>query len=60
MEIRRYIPTWDQSLNEGNGGWLCGACGSPYWIDCNTHAACEHGHEVDPAYLDELYVDELG
>lgn len=62
MEIQRYIPTWDQSINEGTGGWRCGApsCGSPYWVDTNTHASCENGHEVDPVALDDLYDDELG
>lgn len=59
MEIQRYIPVYDQTLNEGAGGWRCGAptCGSPYWVDTNTHAACEHDHEVDPTYLDVLYTE---
>lgn len=59
--VQQWIPIWDQFLNEGQGGWRCGhpLCRSPYWVDTNTHASCENGHEVDPVALDDLYDDEL-
>lgn len=59
--VQRYIPLWDQSLNDGAGGWLCGnnTCRSPYWVATQTDVACEYGHEVDPVALDEFYDHEV-
>lgn len=56
MQIRRYVPVYDSGLNDGDGGWCCGAliCGSPYWVDTDTHPTCKNGHEVDEAYISDL------
>lgn len=56
MNITTYVPVHDPSI----GGVRCGhpTCGSPYWMDCPTHAECEHGHMCDPAHIHLLYPDD--
>jgi len=39
-------------------GYVCGVCGSPYWIDSPTDVACENGHLIPRWQIDALYGDD--